>query len=165
MMGCIAPVMADERFSPEAHMRLLETVESLGVDVHIDHKSICQGTHGAYGSRQGIFVVCRASSKETRGEWTPNDLDTIRHEAQHVLQDCIANGLGDGEFRTMFEGEMLDRFVRETIGYEQAERIVEIYRGNGTPEDQLMTEVEAFAIAAVIPPGMIEEKLKEVCVQ
>lgn len=164
MLGCSAPVMADERLSVEAHMRLLETVESLGVRVHINHKAFCQGQHGAYGSQPRVFIICRDSEKVTRGEWTPNDLDTIRHEAHHVVQDCLNNGLGDGEFVTAFDNEVLYEFVEQTIGAEQAETIVETYRANGvTDTDSLLTEVEAFAVAASIPPSMIEQKLKEVC--
>jgi len=163
VMGFGAPVMADERLNPAAHMQLLQTVESLGVQVHIDHKTYCGNYQGAYGSEAGMFIVCRESEKTRQTEWTAEDLDTIRHEAHHVLQDCLNGKLGDGEFNNAFDPVQLRSFVERTIGFETASNIVDAYRANNVPDEGLLMEVEAFAVASAIDPSMIENKIEEFC--
>jgi len=163
VMGLGAPVMADERLDPNAHMQLLNTVQSLGITVHVDHKVYCRGNHGAYGSVSQLFIVCRGSEKTRVVEWSENDLDTIRHEAHHVLQDCLNGKLGDGEFSNAFTPEQLRTFVQNTIGFDVASDIVNTYRKNNVSEEMLLSEVEAFAVASAISPLLIEDKIKKFC--
>ena len=46
-------------------------------------------------------------------QWTENDLDTLRHEAMHVLQDCSAGRVGDGLLESTMTTEFLAQVARE----------------------------------------------------
>ena len=85
------PAMADNSFS--AHEALVGTISNIGVDVYLNPSQVCDGIiNGAYISGQSALVVCQDNATPGGGqaEWTENDLDTLRHEAQHLIQDCIA---------------------------------------------------------------------------
>ena len=70
---------------------------------------------GAYNVINGnpFLVVTIQDNRENSDivdNWTPNDLDTIRHEAVHAIQDCI-DGSVDNELEMIFDyDELVDRF-------------------------------------------------------
>ena len=68
----------------EEHQRLIDSLESVGIEV-VPNGVFCgeEPVDGAYFPINSVLVVCQdysssISSKEV--EWTPNDLDTLRHE-------------------------------------------------------------------------------------
>ena len=89
------PALADNSY--DAHVGLWNTLQRAGVTTQINPRDCKPEFHGYYNRRSVKLVVCQDNS--TGGgrqvEWTANDLDTLRHEAQHVLQDCMVGGLGD----------------------------------------------------------------------
>jgi len=81
------------------HKELARTIVSLGVPVSINTNIHCPaGESGSYFAA-GFMVICQdnrtANGKEV--EWTANDLDTLRHEAHHLIQDCASGTIGDGK--------------------------------------------------------------------
>ena len=97
--------------------------------------------------------------------WTENDYDTLRHEAHHIIQDCVDGKRGDGNLETLFEGSELGKFVFDAgIGKQQLESIIGVYAGDkGLDDDDVLVEIEAFAVANSIPADTIADTMLRVC--
>ena len=96
----VAPVAATNTGSFDDHVHLYNTLESVGVTVLINEPKYCDGRiDGSYSSRDRILNVCQdnATYMNREVDWTANDLDTLRHEAHHVIQDCYLGTLGDSQ--------------------------------------------------------------------
>ena len=78
-----------------AHIDLLRTVQRAGTQVYVNH-AVCvkegnEGVNGMYYPGHNVLVICQDRATDTNMvEWTLNDLDTVRHETQHMIQDCVA---------------------------------------------------------------------------
>ena len=79
--------------------------------------------------------------------FSPEDLDTIRHEAQHMIQECM-----DGKWNSKLHPVYRDPIALGThiLGYKGVERVHEVY--SNLPYDFQVLEVEAFAVAAMNDP-------------
>ena len=96
--------------------------------------------------------------------WTANDLDTLRHEAHHIVQDCAASSLYDSQMDLMFSEEELKRFIAGSgLTAEKMRWIVKSYSSNGADADVILKEFEAFAVAISVNPRMIADKLVQFC--
>ena len=94
--------------SLDAHAVLVEAIEAQGVDFIVNH-DFCQerpSVNGFYSSGNRVLVVCNDlyTEENTNPEWTANDLDTLRHEAQHLIQDCMVGGLADSTAASCVQG-------------------------------------------------------------
>ena len=91
-------------------------------------------------------------------------MNTLRHEAHHVLQDCALGELGDNNFVRLFQNnEQFTFFVDNSIGQENANSIAEVYGEMGAGPAIIRREIEAFAVAEVVPAEAIGDKLNEFC--
>lgn len=169
LAGCVAvgmaiatPVKANEI---EEHQRLWDTLEMVGVNVVINHPEDCNGRiDGVYDSIRGYITICQDQGTEAfkMVGWTDNDLDTLRHEAQHVVQDCVGNRIGDGYLSPLFDdSKQRNDFVIKAIGVAEAKRIVVNYRSRGA--EVVNNELEAFAVASSVSATQIADKLLTVC--
>jgi hypothetical protein len=151
----------------EQHRYLARTIVSLGIPVTLNTQHHCpSGESGSYFSA-GFMVICQDHSTGNGKEvqWTENDLDTLRHEAHHLLQDCAAGSIGDRKMSLMFntKEELLGFLNNSGYTQEQLQRIVNHYQKQGVDGYDLLMELEAFAVARSIPANMIADKLKEYC--
>ena len=109
----------------EAHERLWNTIQSVGVDTDLNLAGECDSkTAGFYRTnRRGYaqLVICQENSRPGGAQvgWTAEDYDTLRHEAQHLLQDCLVGGIGDGRYDTLFTGQKLEDFVISGLSTEK----------------------------------------------
>ena len=149
------------------HKRLYDTIHSFGVRVVINHPKYCvDSVDGSYHSYERILSICQDnadySNRET--DWTANDLDTLRHEAHHMIQDCALGGLGDAQLSLLF-GDMTQAkaFVQSVLPESQQRRLMGLDTYSGHNAYRQMIELEAFATAAAISPTDITEKMIEVC--
>ena len=162
----IAPgVRADE--DKRSHEMLITSIRSVGVTVSINDP-ICEerAANGMYVSRNKLLIVCQDNAKWSGDEvrWTANDYDTLRHEAHHVLQDCMNGELGDGLLADFFnEPDEYNEFITDTIGSKRARVIAEVYELNGASESIILNEIEAFAVAQSVSPGTIGDVVERVC--
>ena len=148
------------------HRLLWDTLESAGVTVKVNPRDCDGDFHGYYNRREMILVVCqdRARPGGRQVRWTSNDLDTLRHEAHHVLQDCMIGGLGDMRSDTFFELEDLKEFLMEsTLTAEDIESIIESYKDQGASDEVIIMELEAFAVASDIDASRIASAIDRVC--
>lgn len=163
----IPAIFSNQVKADEQHRYLAQTIRSLGVPVSINTKLHCRpGESGSYFSA-GFMVICQDNRKKegVEVEWTVNDLDTLRHEAQHIIQDCAAGKIGDGKMSLMFDTEKeLTQFLSNS-GYtqQQLQQIAAHYGKQGIDGYDLLMELEAFAVARSIPANLIADKLKEYC--
>ena len=153
------------------HQRLKETLERLNVPVFVNDQEYCDDNWGggAYvtrGSRSAI-MVCQDEGKGVRdGQmvgWTANDLDSLRHEAHHVLQDCTVGYLADGRLGTYINEDDIVSFVKDILPQKRIAHIIETYTERGADEETVVLELEAFAVAEAISASQIARSLNRVC--
>jgi hypothetical protein len=149
----------------DAHFDLLRTVEKTGVQVFINDEYCNTGDFdGVYSSQGGALLICQDNAKVYNGRqvtWTANDLDTIRHEVHHLIQDCSAGGRGNGRLDTVY-GEP-ERLADEILGVQRKNAIKSSYASNGANAHTLQLEIEAFSVAADVTVEIITSDLKNYC--
>ena len=152
----------------EEHKVLVNSLETIGVDFVLNDVDLCDPEDevaGLYSPRHNVLVVCQdnrftMSGKEV--EWTENDYDTLRHESHHVLQDCVT-GLDNHTMDKYFAGVSHGEFVRSILTIDQINKIVEIYKENGSSREAIANELEAFAVALKTSPSVIAQQLETLC--
>lgn len=153
------------------HQDLKETLERVGVEVFVNHQEHCKDNWGGgfYATSRGnsAIMICQDNGQGVRNNymvpWTANDLDSLRHEAHHVVQDCIDDGKGDGELGPLFEGEALKDFVKEGLSPRRIKWVIETYTSKGADEETIILELEAFAVAANVGPDRIASAINKFC--
>ena len=163
------PAKADPRL--QQHYNLYNTLERAGVGVFWNDQELCEDNWGGgmYVTYQGraAMMICQDNGEGVVGggiiPMTANDGDSLRHEAQHVVQDCVDGGIGDGELEPMLDLEALDGFVKKGLPAEKISWIVKTYLDNGADRETVIIELEAFAVAANIDPDRIANALNRFC--
>jgi len=151
--------------SPEAHELLVQEIRSNGVKIVINDP-FCgkeEGLMGFYAGNERKLVVCQDNGVPGGPvvAWTANDLDTLRHEAQHMIQDCKVGTNHDHQLSPIYHSP--SAFAQEVLGPEGVQRITATYRENGASDLVLLLEYEAFAVAAKNIPGDQARDMSLVC--
>lgn len=138
--------------SGEAHVLLVEAIQRNGVKVVINHDRCKEGMMGFYSGGNRVLAVCQDNGTPNGPmvEWTANDLDTLRHEAQHFIQDCAVGTNHDHALTPVYKSP--SSLAQSTLGPEQVASITETYRANGASDLVLLLEYEAFSVAALNVP-------------
>ena len=150
------------------HEQLWNTLEEAGVTVRLNPRDCKDDFHGYYNRRDVVLAVCqdhgRPGGRQVR--WTENDLDTLRHEAQHVIQDCMVGGLGDLASDTYFtEDELVEFLAKSRLTRENIESIIESYIEQGADKETVIMELEAFAVALDIDAESISKAVERMCMR
>ena len=152
-------VAASDRGLGAPHARLIATLESKGVTVRIMPRGAagtCSVAWGSYSPGMREVIICIQGNQFDEGS-----LDTIRHEAIHVAQDCRAFRLGDGALKASLP--LADSYKRGlSVGVNLDEALTPyVIRGYG--QEVLTIEAEAISGAAVLTADQITDQIKEVC--
>ena len=154
----------------EDHQRLWLAIASTGTVVKINSPTCFtddapMGYYAYNDKGDSEFVVCQDNAKNsTEVDWTDNDLDTLRHEAVHLIQDCADGVRADGRLSPLGSTEEILALVDRSIGRERAQRIISVYREQGLESASgLMSEVEAFAAADSVSAATLTEMVAEAC--
>ena len=139
--------------SGEGHITLVEALLSEGVNVQINPKKCGKiKVSGYYHGPSRALAICQDNG--TPGgpavAWTDNDLDTLRHEAQHFIQDCLAGSNFDQVMVPVYRSPT--RLAQATLGEESVASITQSYLAIGADDLTLLLEYEAFAVAAMNNP-------------
>ena len=132
------------------HTELADAVESTGVTLYINPTEVCDqedAPMGLYSGTHKVMVVCqdnRVAGSEKVVRWTSNDLDTLRHETQHLIQDCVDGSL-DGELDAVYREPVA--LAHEVLGVRGIRSIVRVY--DEAPDHVILLELEAFSVAAM----------------
>jgi len=150
----------------EDHVNLWTTLQDVGVTTLLNHKIHCNKDarmDGVYFPFAAMLVICQDHANgEQEAYWTKNDLDTLRHEAHHIVQDCAIGGLGDGKAALLFpEKEEFNSVILPVLGAERVQQIRKDY--SFLSEKDIRMELEAFAVADTIPASSIAAKVKQFC--
>ena len=159
-----APVAAQAKGTFQDHINLAEAVKANGVALYINPPAcFAEGAPmGWYSGRNRTLVVCQDNAvNETQVAWTANDLDTLRHEAQHMIQDCMVGGNHDHVLGPVYR-RPLD-LAAATLTRDHINWIIDAYRGEGASDHVLVLELEAFSVAAINDPADQIEDIKNYC--
>ena len=150
----------------DEHKVLWDSLERAGVSILLNDTNLCDnGASGMYSPAHRILVVCqdeRLPLTTREVEWTPNDFDTLRHEAHHVLQDCL-DGFNNDTIVPLFRDDNLKEFVTTALTQRQISSIIKTYKEAGADADVIRTELEAFAVAHTVSPGTIAQSIDKTC--
>ena len=152
----------------EAHKQLYRTLQEVGIEVVLNDKRYCQDENhdGSYFPFMRTLSICQDDAHHSLNgrmvPWSENDLDTLRHEAQHVVQDCNEGVLGDGELGPMFTPEkLLEMMKASRISREHYQALWHSY--SNQPIEHRLLEMEAYMVASDVPADYIARKLVEFC--
>tara|TARA_B100000029_G_C17318613_1_gene867171 strand:- start:1 stop:543 length:543 start_codon:yes stop_codon:yes gene_type:complete len=163
----LSPSIANAGNSFSDHVNLFNTLKEVGVTPLINSAHCKDGDYGLYHTTAQLLVVCQ-ENRTANGDqvkWTLNDLDTLRHESHHVVQDCNNGKVGDGKFNLFFNSKKdFVEFMSKTQ-HESSEikRLVKTLADNGLEGKDLLMELEAYIVAANVDALTIANKLKEFC--
>lgn len=175
-----SPALAAPTGLDRDHLFLWSTLERHGVGVYVNPQQVCNNpkrdVDGIYfynpNFDKAVLAVCqdnRTGEDRVEVKWTANDLDTLRHEAMHYLQDCI-----DGEVSMsldpFYDGEGwapgTDTYedTIKVLGYERAYQIAVLYGEKfGADALTIQLEHEAFAVADNVNAGVIGANINAYC--
>ena len=125
----LAPAAQARQSNFEHHQMLWQAAEATGVRVAINvARCDTEPAYGWYWAAANELVVCQenkipGSNKEVR--WTEEDLDTLRHEVHHLVQDC-RDGLRQGNLDAVYTKPI--QFGVNVLGRDRAVRIAETLR-------------------------------------
>ena len=148
-----------------SHDELRKALNDVGVKVILNETDLCDGSKsGMYSPDYNAIIICQDDRIETSDqevEWTENDYDTLRHEAQHVVQDCM-EGINNQKMSLFFD-DRIEYLEFVVMGLTKSEffQIVESYRS--FDNDIILNELEAFVVAKNVKSETIAKALRGVC--
>jgi hypothetical protein len=148
-LSTFAAPAAQARNVDNAHIRLAHAIVSTGVTLKINPIE-CYNTpaYGWYSPANREMVVCQETAKGTHEvNWTAEDLDTLRHEAQHLVQDCM-NGELDGILGAVYQEPIA--LGKQVLGEDGIKMVLEAY--SEVSDHIKVMEIEAFAVARMNDP-------------
>ena len=151
------------------HDRLYRTVQSVGVPIFVNDPDLCKENWGGgsftwnRSQRKVAITICqdngRRAGSGNQVRWTANDLDSLRHESHHLVQDCRAGrGYGDGIVEPIFRDQDYWRFVRSVLSVDRINQIARNY-----DKDHHLIEFEAFAVADGVDASRIANAVRNMC--
>ena len=163
------PVLAQSNMSE--HQQLWTAVESVGVNIVVNEAEICHPKFnggkrffGWYHGPSKMLVICQEVAlgddrfNGEQREWSEEDLDTLRHEAHHLVQDCRDNELNQ-ELDTVYTKPV--HMAVQVLGLPKAQSIRNSY-SDQTKHMQVL-ELEAFAVAQLNDPLEQVADIKRYC--
>ncbi len=139
------------------HIRLARAVVSTGIELKVNPiECNLKPAMGWYWAAQNEMVICQERAKGGTPEtyWTAEDLDTLRHEAQHLIQDCM-DGARDGNLGSVYEEPI--NLGKRVLGTEGIARILSAY--SEASDHIKVMEIEAFSVARMNDP---EEQARDI---
>ena len=144
----------------QEHLELYNALEEVNISVYANPE-MCdpkEGFLGFYAPSHRLISICQ---KDPTVQFNDEDLDTLRHEAHHVVQDCL-DGKIDGELSLLFTGEAKEKFL-ENYPMSKQLRVRRVYGEAGTDAHIIEVEVEAFAVAEMVGADVIAQAVRNAC--
>ena len=143
------------------HITLGDTVRSTGINFKINPSECWQkSAMGWYWAAQNEMVICQ-ENKTTAGyevRWTEEDLDTLRHEAQHLIQDCM-DGSRQGALGAVYKDPI--GLAKDVLGDDGVRYVVNVY--SEASDHIKVMELEAFSVAAMNDPIDQSNDIQKYC--
>ena len=160
----IVPTAVEAKNVDQAHMDLVRAIRTTGVELKVNTEACYaeqdKTLYGWYWAAKNELVICQenATHYNTETNWTAEDFDTLRHEAQHLIQDCRDGDL-NGELDAVYTEPI--KFALGVLGERKAKSVVNTY--SDAPEHIQVMELEAFAAAALNDPRDQANDIKTYC--
>jgi len=163
LLSFLQPAFANVPFDnlPNEYKPLYSAINGAGVELKFsDSHQTCKGSEGLYLRDKAIILVCSSGFPN----WSPNSLDTLRHEAHHVLQDCRAGDGVGGNIGLFFSSIAdLQAFIHSSLSMPKIDQIVNSYTAVNTPPRVILLELEAFAAANTVGPLKTAKAISNLC--
>ena len=164
-----SPSLAMSVEERQQHVGLVQSLENVNVSVLVNEPKHCvtdgpNKYYGAFIPSERLVIICQTNKTVMDGDVVPfslEDLDTLRHEAHHVVQDCL-DGKLDGYMITLFEEDQLNMFLAN-FPQEYVDNVKRVYGEWGASPEDIMLELEAFAVAAEVPASTISSAVTKFC--
>ena len=168
----VAAPTYEDKATIDEHIELLNTLDDMGITVSINGPE-CGRTNddvaGYWNGSRRLFVLCQEVMRNSKlPTWdgtvvlaSDDDLDTIRHEAHHIIQDCV-DGKIDGNLRVYLSPENSVEFLNLYPDWKE-EYITKQYRASGANDHVIRLEIEAWAVADMVQAPLIHETLQREC--
>ena len=162
------PVLAES--SHDDHVRLFDTVKEVGVRVYINPGDVCDPEvtgkgkfYGFYAGANQMMVICQEKALKSgvynqQYSWTEEDYDTLRHEAHHMVQDCMDRTL-DAKLDSVYDKPTV--FASNILTKRKFNWVVETYTRGG--RHMVVMELEAFGVAEQNNPLEQIKDIKRYC--
>ena len=164
-----SPVLAN---TIEDHQELWTAIKSVGVSIRVNQSTDCDPKlnslraqiFGWYSGLSRVIAVCQSEAiragQYDQGQvvWTDEDLDTLRHEAHHLVQDCMDDQL-DGQLESIYKQPI--ELALKVLGREKSNYVLELY-DKATDHIKVM-ELEAFSVAQMNEPIEQVNDIKRYC--
>jgi len=151
----------------EDHQALWRELQSVGVTIRVNDPKHCQGLGGgSYHSAYRTLSICQdnATQPNQQVQWTLNDLDTLRHEAHHVIQDCADGRAFDGQLVPYHDTkEDYTSFVNRMPGAKIKAVMNNYINDLGVSDDVVILELEAFSAADSVSARNIAAAVRSAC--
>ena len=157
---------AQARGTYAEHTQLGNAVRATGITLKFNPAECrTKNAMGWYWAAKREMVICQENHKGYVGfgqevRWTEEDLDTLRHEAQHLIQDCM-NGSLDGSLGAVYQDPI--RLAKETLSQRHIQHIINVYAEGGASEHIVVMELEAFSVAALNDPAEQTRDIQKFC--
>ncbi len=173
LVGAMTLALPVQASNITSHYPILTSLNRKGVRLEINPKECNPYLDGFYHHVMGITRVGVCQDLGTPGgpevQWTANDLDTLRHESFHLIQDCIVDGETNMALHPFFDGDGpgpatidIDKVIDE-LGADKAFNIWEKYARRGAGAEEIIMEIEAFSVARYVAPGDIAAMINKFC--
>ena len=157
----IVPTAVEARNVDDGHIRLAQAVRTTGITVKVNPAECWEkDAYGWYWAAKKEMVICQERRAKFGVEtfWTEEDLDTLRHEAQHLIQDC-RDGQLDGDLDAVYTKPLA--LAQNVLG---RDRIMSILESYSEASDHIkVMELEAFSVAAMNDPMDQVGDIKNYC--
>ena len=163
MIGAALPVAPASQHS--RHQLLVDKInEVASFEINAEVCWENPGIMGAYNYFENSLYICNPKA-ETLADLNEEDLDTIRHEAIHLAQDCVSGGIGSKTTALFFSDRKVEEMVEEAEekGLIDADGIVRSYQMIGASDDDIEHELEAWSGAALLSAGQVVEIVDLAC--
>ena len=157
----IIPTAVEAKNVDRAHMNLAQAVRATGVVLKVNPAACNErDAYGWYWAGNNEMVICQERAIRTGVEtyWTAEDLDTLRHEAQHLVQDCM-DGRKDGRLDAVYTNPL--NLAEKVLGQGGIQNVLETYAD--APDHIKVMELEAFSVAALNDPMEQVRDIKNYC--
>ena len=162
-----SPSLAMTAEEKQQHIQLVDALIGSNISLVINEPPYCSKKdryYGAFIPSKRLVVICQTQKDTFDGlivQWTSEDLDTLRHEAHHVIQDCM-DGSVDGYMKLFFDKDVLASILAKYPA-SQVRRISNVYAQAGLSPYEIMLELEAFAVASEIDAATIGNAVSKLC--
>ena len=157
----IIPTAAEAKNVDRAHMNLAQAAARTGVQLKINPTECFKGnTYGWYWAAKNELVICQERRARANVEtyWTAEDLDTLRHEVQHLVQDC-RDGSRNGSLDAVYTSPI--ELAKNVLGEQGIRSVLNTY--SDASDHIKVMELEAFSVAAMNDPMEQVKDIKNYC--